>query len=290
MEKFMKILDNLKALLTAKENEIVTKTETENEIVTKENNFNETTTLDMPPNCIIDENNSYFSPNTDNLIGLWNNDIHRTTTQLRRFKEADTVDILKYYSTTQTARVKGGWDDTIYTSLNSCSCADFHYRQRPCKHIYKLALEVGLIKEIKDLLCIPEDLKEKVNDTQEFIDSLPIYVKESMRTFQDDSNAQKVFEKNKHQKKLLNFGLIQEVEDIKQVVNYANTKDQILIALEDSTCKIKKPPKSTTKGKLIDWIAENDPETLRYLSRGHICLELTPQFKEYIKYIMIDTY
>lgn len=35
------------------------------------------------------------------------------------------------------------------THLDSCTCNDFMERQKPCKHIYRLAVELGLIEIIK---------------------------------------------------------------------------------------------------------------------------------------------
>ncbi len=37
----------------------------------------------------------------------------------------------------------------IYTSLTKCNCADFERRKLPCKHIYRLAVELGIIEIIK---------------------------------------------------------------------------------------------------------------------------------------------
>lgn len=42
----------------------------------------------------------------------------------------------------QTAKIVGS-DGTYDVTLNSCTCHDFQMRQLPCKHIYKLAFELG---------------------------------------------------------------------------------------------------------------------------------------------------
>lgn len=40
-----------------------------------------------------------------------------------------------------------GHDNVYDVSLLKCDCVDFQRRQLPCKHMYRLAMELGLIKE-----------------------------------------------------------------------------------------------------------------------------------------------
>ena len=40
-----------------------------------------------------------------------------------------------------------GKHGTYHVTLDSCECSDFKRRQLPCKHIYRLAIELGLIEE-----------------------------------------------------------------------------------------------------------------------------------------------
>ena len=46
------------------------------------------------------------------------------------------------------------------TTLSSCTCADFEKRKLPCKHIYRLAVELNLIEIIKR----PTFNKKKLED------------------------------------------------------------------------------------------------------------------------------
>lgn len=51
---------------------------------------------------------------------------------------------------TQTARFSSTSELPYYdTSLKTCNCGDFQYRKLPCKHIYRLAVELGIIEIIK---------------------------------------------------------------------------------------------------------------------------------------------
>ena len=76
-----------------------------------------------------------------------------------------------------TAEFKGS-GGVYQTSLNSCSCEDFRRRNLPCKHMYRLALELGLIPgpfssylhggyDWKQVIDIAESFPEEVQE--EFI-------------------------------------------------------------------------------------------------------------------------
>ncbi len=47
-----------------------------------------------------------------------------------------------------TARVKGSQGTVYEVSLFHCTCRDFQIHQRPCKHMYRLAMEVGLLLSV----------------------------------------------------------------------------------------------------------------------------------------------
>lgn len=51
---------------------------------------------------------------------------------------------------TETARFSSTSDLPYYdTSLSQCTCHDFQDRRLPCKHIYRLAVELGVIEIIR---------------------------------------------------------------------------------------------------------------------------------------------
>ena len=75
----------------------------------------------------------------------WPNEIHNDLDQQKRIKSAkkpeltplsiDTVLCTGYFS---------GSSGKYITSLQDCQCGDFFKRRKPCKHIYRLAMELGL--------------------------------------------------------------------------------------------------------------------------------------------------
>ena len=84
-------------------------------------------------------------------IGKWDESIHTEIEQLKRIATAKKIkasDVVVDYDT-QTAQIKGR--DGIYdVALDDCSCMDFSVKQRPCKHIYRLAMELNLVNDLPE--------------------------------------------------------------------------------------------------------------------------------------------
>lgn len=71
-----------------------------------------------------------------------------------------------------SATIKSGSNTSYHTTLHSCTCPDFTFRKEPCKHMLRLALEVGLLfnyttdslnAEIVDLIQNRDHLKSEVH-------------------------------------------------------------------------------------------------------------------------------
>ncbi len=92
---------------------------------------------------------------------LWNpwHDCITDPNQCRRVAEALEPDFtLKSLDQTfKRAKFASAKGRTYTTTLLKCSCGDFHSRKLPCKHMYKLAMELGL-----DDLPVPPKNTQKV--------------------------------------------------------------------------------------------------------------------------------
>lgn len=71
---------------------------------------------------------------------------------INRRKSAQNLELLLFDQASQTAEFKDDFEN-VMTSLQRCSCTDFNYvggnprkSFKPCKHIYRLASELGLIE------------------------------------------------------------------------------------------------------------------------------------------------
>ena len=79
----------------------------------------------------------------------WDDTIHDLPEQRSRIARAleSKVTILELDEDSQSAIFKGSSSNYV-TMLNYCTCADYARRHYPCKHIYRLAIELGLCPEI----------------------------------------------------------------------------------------------------------------------------------------------
>lgn len=79
----------------------------------------------------------------------WDSSVHENEDQIIRQGRAKR-DFFNFAlnKDNETARFQGNKNPYYDTSLKSCTCPDFQERKLPCKHVYKLAVELGIIKII----------------------------------------------------------------------------------------------------------------------------------------------
>lgn len=77
-------------------------------------------------------------------FGNWNENIHQDIDQIKRmtFSQRIKAENITVNHISHSARIIGT-EDTYDVTLDSCTCFDFFNRQLPCKHIYRLAHELG---------------------------------------------------------------------------------------------------------------------------------------------------
>lgn len=100
----------------------------------------------------------------------WGKEVHETEFAEKRIKSAksakmtpikiDTTDLYGYFQ---------GSHGRYETFLDSCPCGDFRRYNLPCKHIYRLAIELGLMNESVETNnnAIPTPRKEKATLDEE---------------------------------------------------------------------------------------------------------------------------
>ncbi len=107
----------------------------------------------------------------------WDPSVHESERAAKRIKSAksakltpikiDTDDLYGYFQ---------GSSGRYETWLDSCPCKDFSLSRLPCKHIYRLAIELGVIDEktVADRTAILKPLEEKVSlsETLDIVEKL----------------------------------------------------------------------------------------------------------------------
>lgn len=83
-------------------------------------------------------------------FGGWPDSIHDDFEQVKRIESAKKIKPgeMSVDLDSKTIRVQGSASEPYVATLSECTCADFQYRKAPCKHIYRLALELDLLKPL----------------------------------------------------------------------------------------------------------------------------------------------
>lgn len=98
---------------------------------------------------VIKYNSSDFSPDISKIkgftFGKWDASDHLNRDQIsRQLRALDNQYIPIFLDRLEEkARFKGNSSPEYETTLNNCTCVDFSKRWLPCKHMYRLAIELG---------------------------------------------------------------------------------------------------------------------------------------------------
>ena len=106
-------------------------------------------------------------------FGNWEEIVHNDYEQIKRvaFMQRIKPENVTIYPEKQSAKIIGT-DGTYNVTLNSCTCHDFEARQLPCKHIYKLASELGYLEDLpkpsrKAAKAFKENLSSEIDHFKE---------------------------------------------------------------------------------------------------------------------------
>ena len=198
-----------------------------------------------------------------NYFDAENQELHDEYEQLRRQKSALNLKLDSVDFTNQTGRIKN-----YEVSLEKCSCVDFIMRRKPCKHMYRLANELGIFQLIskakaKNLPSSTESETKFVRDAlKKNIDEISMDAKRELQkfTYHPREKICSVVE-NSALVELVSAGLL---------VAEPLTNDEILESLTvadiRSLCITEKPPKNIRKAELISFFKKNYPVQLTNLA------------------------
>jgi len=128
--------------------------------------------------------------------GGWPDEMHYEFDQISRIAGAQSSEmdkeVIEVNKEEQVITVKGSGKDPYVATLEDCTCQDFIIRgrkTRPCKHIYRLALELGVLE-------LPEP-SEHMFDPKEEIPKLEQMYREGKISAQNCSEMWKALKKMK---------------------------------------------------------------------------------------------
>ena len=80
----------------------------------------------------------------------WNNELHEEQEQIKRQGYAMTYPFtFNINDNARTGKFSSSLGGDYKTTLTNCTCGDFSERNKPCKHIYRLAYELKIIEIFK---------------------------------------------------------------------------------------------------------------------------------------------
>lgn len=81
----------------------------------------------------------------ENSFQIWDDVIHTMPDQMKRIASAKkaTTSPSNIDRESKTGVFEGSGKEPYHVTLESCTCGDFRRRKLPCKHMYRLAMELG---------------------------------------------------------------------------------------------------------------------------------------------------
>lgn len=187
----------------------------------------------------------------------WNAQIHDTPHAEKRIKSAKSAKLTPIMiNREENYGYFVGRSGKYETWLDSCNCADFKREKKPCKHIYRLAIELGIIdepaKSDQNAILVPRNERVGLSETIDMIENLSIEAQvellEIARNISSDFPT-KTVNYSKRIDELVTSELIKMINDKPiTVVKYPN-KSEIVLFLEKHEIKFKK---NMLKDLLID--------------------------------------
>ena len=120
----------------------------------------------------------------------WDESVHHKKGQYTRFHKA-LCDEVTVVNRRYPATVQGSTGALYCTSLSTCSCPDFEKRGLPCKHIYRLALDRGIIS--KTFLMVPILPKEAFDQSDPPDAPYENYIKRTVRGLDESIGKRKQY-------------------------------------------------------------------------------------------------
>lgn len=158
-------------------------------------------------------------------------------------------------------RITGSYHpEQIYNvHLEHCDCNDFKERHLPCKHICRLALELGIVTSQWDLSGLTPEVREKLFSLSETHEKalLRLINKQGARGTEFDTGKRTV------PAALIKAGLIDEVS--RELILDKNFKKQDLLAMlsVSNSCPVSHKDK---KEEIINYIMKNEPKLAKIMS------------------------
>lgn len=194
------------------------------------------------------------------FLNLWPEEIHGQSDQKKRISSAQKAACtpVQVEQDNLCGSFEGG-HGAYSTTLSLCTCVDFNRRKLPCKHIYRLAMELGLIdceftsdkNKIKHYVRKADSVS--ISDTVKFIENLS----DELQQYIYNVLYEMIYRKNNpycmyvdnNYTALLDSGIFIKVENKSALINSLK-KNEVTRVLKQYNIEY---DKSSSKKLLFDW-------------------------------------
>jgi len=203
-------------------------------------------------------------------FSVWDDAIHEMPDQKKRLESAKKKETTptSIDSEAQTAAFPSSGNRPYSTRLDQCSCVDFSKRKLPCKHIYRLAIELGLISEIaesgvnKNIANASQiSVEDAVAEIENLSDSSQVEIKNFLYLDLYGNTHEYSILSSQENSDLSRCSLLENVCNSVSMLNFFK-RNEIVKILAD--CGLTGFKKNMSKNSLIDWVIKNisDPASI----------------------------
>lgn len=212
----------------------------------------------------------------------WTQETHETEYALKRIKSAQSAKLTPVeINSEDTYGYFQGSHGRYETFLDYCPCGDFRRSKLPCKHIYRLAAELGLIDvDIKhNANSIPTPIKErmKLEEMVDLIETLSASAQHRLRYIAGNFRPTDPIDSVKFDEdiaELLTAGILVDSDPDNHKINFG-TKNEIAALLDSENILYRKQDKRSVLEELC---IEHIPEKAKENFGEIIYVTIPPKF------------
>lgn len=227
----------------------------------------------------------------------WEKEIHTTDYALKRIETAksakltpikiDTQDFFGYFQ---------GSHGRYETFLDHCPCGDFRRSKLPCKHIYRLAIELGLMDadviHNTNAIITPENERISLDKTIDIIENLSVDAQHELLGIAQNirsTNPVYMICLNTNVTELINSGIIVNADPEKYKINFGKKNEIIELLDSEGITYDKKAKKSILEELCTQQIPEKAEKRFGKLIYVSIPTKFRPQKIHYYLHRKYDS-
>lgn len=214
----------------------------------------------------------------------WEPEVHTTDYAKKRIQSAQSAKLtpIKINAEDCYGYFQGG-HGRYETFLDFCPCGDFRRSKKPCKHIYRLAIELGLmnieVKQNVHAICTPKNERTSLDETIDIIENLSEHAQQELLSIAANIRSTSPtysIKPNSHIIELLQSGILIDTNPGNYTIDFSKRrKDEIIELLDSENIEYDKKAKKSELQKIcIEQIAEKASETFGKI----ICVSIPTKF------------